>query len=168
MSSPAPTPKIYIEVPESHLGNRAALVPESHPVPVPELHPVPVPESHPEDSFGEARMTAPLCTRCGGPKTIRRRASRDGVSRVLHCPRCAAAAVKKWVGTNPEKRRAHKAVHSARRRGRIVALPCEVCGASPTEAHHEDYSACLDVRWLCRPCHRARHRKPHSGRTEHG
>lgn len=42
--------------------------------------------------------------------------------------------------------------------GQLERLPCEVCGTAKTEAHHDDYSKPLDVRWLCQPHHRAHHR----------
>ena len=48
-------------------------------------------------------------------------------------------------------------VRKARLIGALVPQPCEVCGATRTEAHHEDYGRPLDVRWLCRPHHRALH-----------
>lgn len=41
--------------------------------------------------------------------------------------------------------------------GRLVAQPCERCGAPKTHAHHEDYSKPLEVVWLCPKHHRARH-----------
>lgn len=44
------------------------------------------------------------------------------------------------------------------RRGKIVPQPCEDCGSMPTEAHHDDYSKPLQVRWKCRQCHRAHHK----------
>ena len=37
---------------------------------------------------------------------------------------------------------------------------CEDCGnIIETEAHHKDYSKPLEVRWLCRACHKIVHRK---------
>ncbi|WP_218650451.1 hypothetical protein [Brevundimonas sp. P7753] len=30
---------------------------------------------------------------------------------------------------------------------------CEVCSATRVDAHHDDYSRPLDVRWLCRAHH---------------
>ena len=44
--------------------------------------------------------------------------------------------------------------------GELAREPCEVCGAVPTEAHHDDYSKPLDVRWLCNAHHLAHHH-PH-------
>jgi hypothetical protein len=35
---------------------------------------------------------------------------------------------------------------------------CEECGAPKADAHHDDYSRPLDVRWLCETCHGAEHR----------
>lgn len=61
-----------------------------------------------------------------------------------------------WINRNPEARRAHNAVANAIRRGEMSRQPCEVCGAEPTHAHHEDYSKPLQVNWLC-PTHHAMH-----------
>ncbi len=40
------------------------------------------------------------------------------------------------------------------RRGTLIRLPCEVCGAARVEAHHESYARPDEVRWLCPPHHR--------------
>lgn len=56
----------------------------------------------------------------------------------------------------PEKYRAHMAVGNAVRAGRLMRRPCEVCG-NKAEAHHDDYSKPLDVRWLCFTHHRMHH-----------
>jgi hypothetical protein len=62
---------------------------------------------------------------------------------------------------------AQKAVDRAIRRGDIAPQPCEVCGVEDLrgsdgrrliQAHHEDYTRQLDVRWLCVSCHGAEHR----------
>ena len=63
----------------------------------------------------------------------------------------------KWREKNPLKRWAHKALESALRRGLIDRQPCEVCGADNTDAHHDDYSRPMAVRWLCRLHHKAEH-----------
>lgn len=47
----------------------------------------------------------------------------------------------------------------ARRTGRLVPLPCELCGAKKVHGHHEDYTRPLEVRWLCQPCHSSLHPK---------
>jgi len=48
-------------------------------------------------------------------------------------------------------------VQRAIKAGRMQRLPCEVCAATPTEAHHEDYSKPLDVVFLCKKHHTKRH-----------
>lgn len=56
----------------------------------------------------------------------------------------------------PERVYARELVRRAVRSGRLVRGVC-ACGSVETFAHHEDYSKPLDVRWLCRACHRAEH-----------
>jgi len=64
---------------------------------------------------------------------------------------------KKWRSKNPEKYAAKAAVYVAVHQGKLVPQPCEICG-SKGEAHHDDYSNPLDVRWLCRRHHTDWHR----------
>jgi hypothetical protein len=42
--------------------------------------------------------------------------------------------------------------------GKLIRQPCEVCGSKKVEAHHDDYTKPLDVRWLCKK-HHAEHHK---------
>ena len=66
-----------------------------------------------------------------------------------------------WQIRFPEKRRAHEIVRAALLRGTLVKQPCADCGTSDNvDGHHEDYRFPLDVTWLCRKHHAARHRKP--------
>lgn len=59
----------------------------------------------------------------------------------------------------PHKRAAHQATSVAIRDGRLIRQPCEVCGHEPAEAHHDDYSKPLDVRWLCTKHHAEHHKR---------
>ena len=58
---------------------------------------------------------------------------------------------------HPEKYRARTALNNALRDGRIVKQNCEVCGSADSQAHHDDYSKPLEVRWLCQRDHEAVH-----------
>src|SRR5690348_139354 len=53
--------------------------------------------------------------------------------------------------------RARAAVQQAILSGRLERQPCEVCGAKTVDAHHDDYTQPLEVRWLCRRHHRQLH-----------
>lgn len=73
-----------------------------------------------------------------------------------HDPRRKAmmrASIRRNRAKNADKTRARSAVERAVRRGQLKQLPCEICGVLPTQAHHEDYSKPLDVRWLCHKHH---------------
>jgi hypothetical protein len=61
------------------------------------------------------------------------------------------AEQKRWRNYND----AHADVSVAKAKGTLKTQPCEVCGSTVSvEAHHEDYSRPLDVRWLCNYHHR--------------
>jgi hypothetical protein len=77
---------------------------------------------------------------------------------------------------DPEQKRAthkrysesHKVEISARgkvqhalKSGALVRGRCEVCGSYETQAHHEDYTKPLEVRWLCSLHHGEMHRTEH-------
>lgn len=68
-----------------------------------------------------------------------------------------ARAKAAWRDRNKRKRAAHVAVGNAVRDGKLVPQPCEECGMT-AQAHHDDYSKPLDVRWLC-PTHHSQWHK---------
>lgn len=57
------------------------------------------------------------------------------------------------------KHAARMQTRNAIRRGDLVRKPCEVCGHEPAQAHHDDYSKPLDIRWLCPVHHHEHHSK---------
>lgn len=63
----------------------------------------------------------------------------------------------KYRTLNAPKVAAKNQVWSHLLTGRIKKMPCEVCGHEKSDAHHDDYSRPLDVRWLCRKHHRLWH-----------
>jgi hypothetical protein len=105
------------------------------------------------------------CPTCGGPKSPDakqciqcRRANvwgdnnpnYKGEAAKWHKP---AEQTRRMRAKYPEKWAARWAVAKAIRRGDLVRQPCEVCGNPDAQAHHEDYSQPLRVRWLCRLHH---------------
>jgi hypothetical protein len=61
-----------------------------------------------------------------------------------------------WAGDRA-RQPAARAVTRAIKSGELLRQPCEVCGDPRSDAHHDDYSKPLDVRWLCRSHHRQHH-----------
>lgn len=57
----------------------------------------------------------------------------------------------------PEKAKARDLLFTALRRGKMVRMPCEVCGDPNSHGHHEDYTKPYDVRWLCKTHHNEAH-----------
>ncbi len=60
---------------------------------------------------------------------------------------------------NKEKDMCHRRVSTSIRQGKLKSQPCEVCGNKKADAHHEDYSKPLDIKWVCRLHHMQIHRK---------
>ncbi len=54
---------------------------------------------------------------------------------------------------HPDRIRVNAIVGNAMKLGKLIPLPCLVCGAIRTEGHHPDYSRPLDVVWLCKKHH---------------
>jgi hypothetical protein len=75
--------------------------------------------------------------------------------RTPHRKALAAEYQRRRRKRSPEKSAARSAVGNALRDGRLQRKPCEACGATGrVQAHHNDYSKPLDVKWLCFRCHR--------------
>jgi|LakMenE01Jun11ns_1017448.scaffolds.fasta_scaffold9198974_2 hypothetical protein len=70
-----------------------------------------------------------------------------------------AARMVSYRKANPHKDAAHAAVARAVRSGKLARGVCEVCGCGTVDAHHDDYSRPLEVRWLCRVHHLMEHGK---------
>ena len=124
----------------------------------------------------------PICRKCGATEVSAKRAAKSDYrcNACLNADNRAYRAMRPSKRVPPEKRRAYDAVsfkrdmadpvrrqkHMARMtvrkaiaRGKIERGPCEVCGSRPAEAHHDDYSKPLAVRFLCPAHHREHHAK---------
>lgn len=101
------------------------------------------------------------CSKCNGDLEQ----NRIGVSRYcLSCANAVARATRKRHSElNPIQRmkancRSYLNVYI--RRGKIIPQPCEICNSTINiEAHHDDYTKPLDVKWLCRQHHLDHHNK---------
>lgn len=66
---------------------------------------------------------------------------------------------KNWRDRNKLQTKAQWAISRAVSRKKIKRMPCEICGEINTQAHHDDYTKPLEVRWLCRLHHMEFHKK---------
>jgi hypothetical protein len=66
------------------------------------------------------------------------------------------AARDKWASQYPERFIARHIVKNAIKAKRLTKQPCLICG-NKAQAHHPDYSAPLEVVWLCDPHHKQAH-----------
>jgi hypothetical protein len=98
-------------------------------------------------AYDRARATAP-----------QRVAARSAYAATPRGKEVKARAIANYRARHPQKYAANNAVNNAIRDGRLERKSCEVCGAK-AQAHHDDYSKPLDVKWLCQRHHRDRHRQ---------
>lgn len=64
-----------------------------------------------------------------------------------------------WQEKNVLKRAAHVITGNAIREGKLIKKPCEACGKKKVDAHHDDYTKPLEVKWLCKKHHSERHKE---------
>lgn len=124
-------------------------------------------EEKPASEFS-IRAASPdgLCSRCkscqsaydrsraNNPKRVEARKAYQNTDRGREA---SNRAKKKYIRENQFKRAAHVAVGNALRDGKLTKQCCEVCSNPRAEAHHDDYTKPLEVRWLCSTHHKARH-----------
>ncbi len=58
-----------------------------------------------------------------------------------------------------KKANARAYTHEYIKRGKIIKLPCCICGNNKVEAHHEDYNKPLEIIWYCRRHHLEYHER---------
>lgn len=93
------------------------------------------------------------------PKRIKDRKQRaERVKRDPHLRKRHNEMKQRWIARNTIKRAAHIMTREALRIGQLNKQPCEVCGKRKAEAHHDDYSQPLSVRWLCHKHHMEHHK----------
>ena len=59
-----------------------------------------------------------------------------------------------WRKKHPIHHKAHRLLAYAVKTKKLFKTPCEKCGNLKVEAHHDDHSKPLEVRWLCPKHHR--------------
>ena len=134
---------------------------------------IPIIPFHGQDGIRVVAVEFRTCSRCGMEKPIR--SFNCGAHGRTHtCHKCKSDRCKsgnpirfaaknkrkrqKYEKANPVKIAAQKELNQAVAGGLVEKKPCEVCHKEGAEAHHDDYSKPLDVRWLCSEHHSEWHR----------
>ena len=109
-----------------------------------------------------------VCSRCGCEKPLtnfkKKKAAHGKEWRRTYCQACINPAEREKrrrieaKRSDSFKRAVRAATRKAIKKGKLVRQPCECCGATPAEAHHDDYRQPFNVRWLCPAHHREHHR----------
>lgn len=97
-------------------------------------------------------MSEKACSRCGEVKPLSMYYV-NGNGRHSICKTCNNEHKSKYIKRHPLRYKARATVNNALARGEICRSPCELCGNQSSEAHHDDYTKPLSIRWLCRKHH---------------
>lgn len=127
------------------------------------------------------------CTRCHKTKLVSEFYAK-GDTYSSHCKECCREKQRDYNKRNPsynreygqayrdkvdislrprkydfDKVKARNDISWALRSGKLIrATNCEMCGLDcKTQAHHDDYTKTLVVKWLCFNCHATLHRGPY-------
>lgn len=104
-------------------------------------------------------MVSKNCIRCGAPFKAKHHLQKycSGECFSANENDCQKRRVSRWSAA---RKKANHLTSYAIERGRLTPRVCEVCGTGrQIEAHHDDYSKPLDVRWLCKSHHKQHHLK---------
>jgi len=113
----------------------------------------------------ESIINYQVCIHCGVSKSFENYYKHPEMKNGFlgKCKECCKISTKINYRKNrkkyPEKYKANCIVNNALRDGKIKKQSCELCGNKKTQAHHDDYSKPLDVKWLCQACHSHIHNK---------
>lgn len=66
------------------------------------------------------------------------------------------------------KHQARWALNKAVKSGVVIRGTCEVCGDNKVDAHHDDYTKPLSVRWMCRKHHAEHHKNNAAEKLQEG
>ncbi len=94
---------------------------------------------------------------------IRAQKNRERLRKLRQKPGWNVEKNRLYKSRHPLKAKAHKTVENHLKAGTLQRGPCEQCGVEKAEAHHDDYSQPLKVRWLCRKHHLDWHRENGEG-----
>lgn len=96
---------------------------------------------------------------CGNEKESYRRDRCDKCQLVIDRAKYKADSKKYRASINGYKSLVRNVTFKAIQQGLLVKKPCEVCGTTEkVEAHHDDYTKPLEVRWLCKTHHQEHHK----------
>jgi hypothetical protein len=112
------------------------------------------------DAGKKARQREAINARLSGKKQIRQQKYEETKKGKL-----VAESYRKRKHQTPEgkaRMAAKNAVRYALKKGKIVKMPCLICGEEKTEAHHPSYAwdMRLCVTWLCSQHHNEIHNPP--------
>ena len=106
----------------------------------------------------ELGITTLYCE-CGALKPSIRRLRCDACQKEKNLQKYREDAKKYRESENGYKDRVRGLTFYAISKGLLKKQPCEICATTEkVEAHHDDYSKPLEVRWLCKTHHQEHHK----------